>query len=88
VEALSCGVPCVAFDIGGMSDLVYEKEMGYLAQPYDIKDFAEGVLMLLKNKKMRRKKIAKLARNKFDSSLIAAEHITLYARIVQESGSK
>ena len=42
-ESLSCGLPSVAFDIGGMPDMINHKGNGYLARAFDTKDLAEGV---------------------------------------------
>src|SRR5690606_16437207 len=33
MEAMACGTPTVAFDIGGMSDLIDHQQNGYLARP-------------------------------------------------------
>lgn len=49
VEALSCGTPCLAFDIGGMPDLIDHKKTGYLAQPFEINDLTKGVEWILEN---------------------------------------
>jgi len=43
VEALACGVPCVAFDVGGMPDLIDHRRTGYLARPFDSADLAAGI---------------------------------------------
>ena len=43
VEALACGTPTVAFHIGGMPDIIQHKQHGYLAQPFDTNDLAEGI---------------------------------------------
>ena len=42
-EATACGVPTVAFRVGGLPDLVRHKSSGYLAEPFDAADFANGV---------------------------------------------
>ncbi|MEQ8961246.1 MAG: glycosyltransferase, partial [Coleofasciculus sp. C2-GNP5-27] len=34
MEAIACGTPSVAFNIGGMPDLIEHQNNGYLAQPY------------------------------------------------------
>lgn len=47
VEAQSCGIPVVAFNVGGLSDIVNHKETGYLAKPFDEKDLAKGILWVL-----------------------------------------
>jgi glycosyltransferase involved in cell wall biosynthesis len=43
LEALSCGTPVVAFDIGGNSDLIRPKINGSLVEPFDIKKLAIAV---------------------------------------------
>ena len=43
MESLACGTPVVAFNIGGMSDLIKPEYDGYLAKPYDSKDLARGI---------------------------------------------
>jgi len=36
-ESYLCETPCVAFDVGGMSDQIVNGETGYLVEPYDTK---------------------------------------------------
>jgi glycosyltransferase involved in cell wall biosynthesis len=47
VEALACGTPCVAFDIGGMPDMIDHLSNGYLAKPFDVKDLGKGIAWAL-----------------------------------------
>jgi glycosyltransferase involved in cell wall biosynthesis len=47
LEALACGTPCVAFDIGGMPDMINHRSNGYLARPFDCDDFAAGLRWVL-----------------------------------------
>lgn len=42
-ESMACGLPCVAFDIGGMPDLITHQQNGYLATPFDSNDLADGI---------------------------------------------
>ena len=49
MESLSCGTPVVAFDIGGMPDMISHKCTGYLAKPYKGDDLAEGISWILDN---------------------------------------
>jgi glycosyltransferase involved in cell wall biosynthesis len=46
-EAQACGVPVVAFEVGGLIDIVGHKETGYLAVPFSTVDFAEGLVWAL-----------------------------------------
>lgn len=43
MEALACGTPCVAFDTGGVSDLVQHQQNGYLAAPKNPTDLLRGI---------------------------------------------
>jgi glycosyltransferase involved in cell wall biosynthesis len=43
LESLSCGTPVVAFDIGGMPDMIDHKVNGFLASPFDTGELAEGI---------------------------------------------
>ncbi len=43
VEAMSCGVPCVGFNIGGIPEMITHKQDGYVADYCDSIDFAQGI---------------------------------------------
>lgn len=46
-EAMACGIPCAAFRVGGIPDLIEHGVNGYLAQPFDAEDLARGILACL-----------------------------------------
>jgi len=48
-EALALGKPVVAFDLGGPKEQIEGSGGGLLAEPFEIKDFAEKVMYLLEN---------------------------------------
>ena len=43
MEATTCGRPVVGFDIGGLPDIVRHDETGFLAEPFDAAQLAEGL---------------------------------------------
>ncbi len=43
VEAMSCGVPCVGFNVGGIPEMIDHKQNGYVAEYRNAKDFANGI---------------------------------------------
>jgi len=47
MESLACGTPVVAFDIGGMPDMIDHQINGYLAKPFEPGDLAAGVMWVL-----------------------------------------
>jgi glycosyltransferase involved in cell wall biosynthesis len=55
MESLASGTPCIAFDIGGMSDMIEHQKNGYLAKPFDIDDLARGITWVLEDEERLRK---------------------------------
>jgi len=47
VEAMSCGTPCVGFDVGGIPEMINHKQDGYVADYCDSLDFAQGIAWCL-----------------------------------------
>jgi N-acetyl-alpha-D-glucosaminyl L-malate synthase BshA len=52
LEALSAGVPVVASDVGGLSEVVAEGETGFLCPLGDVQAMAERVLLLCRDPKL------------------------------------
>ncbi len=53
LEAMACGTPVVASDVGGLSYLIRDGETGFLIPEGDEKLFAEKISLLLRNPKLR-----------------------------------
>ena len=66
LESISCGIPVVAFDVGGTSDIVVHKETGWLATPYKAEELVQGVEWCIENESFLRKKCLEKAARDFD----------------------
>ena len=66
LEAMACARPVVAFDIGGMVDVVQHRENGWLAQSFSTEQLAEGLAWVL-NDVDRRQSLGDSARRKVES---------------------
>ncbi len=86
VEALSCGVPCVAFAIGGMPDMIEHKRNGYLARPFDAEDLEKGIEFVLEDA-VRWQELSfqaeEKAKKSFDAKTISRRYINLYEEVLR-----
>ena len=84
MEAMACGTPCVAFNQGGVPDLVDHLQNGYLAHPYEPVDLTRGIAWVLENEG-RRKRLSLQARQKVEQEFtvekVAERHIALYREL-------
>ena len=82
LEAMSCGLPCVAFDCYGMKEIISHKKNGYLAKPYSVEDFKDGInYVLLKNNKFlfNRKKVI----DNYSFNVIKKKYVNFYKTILE-----
>lgn len=88
-EAISCGVPVVSFNVGGLKDIVVHKKNGYLAKSFDINDLTKGMEYILNLKKNDYKKMSKnsvkISKNKFSFNKIGNQYLKLYRKILKEN---
>lgn len=86
MEALSCGIPVIAFDIGGNGDMIAHKINGYLAK--DVKDLAKGIEWSLDSANYTALSIN--ARNgvlaKFEAKKVAQKYISQYQKMLNGGG--
>lgn len=87
LEAMACGAPCVAFDVGGLSDLIDHGINGYLARPFESKDLCRGISWVLADE-TRRLTMANLSREKIVASF-SLKHVTdRYLDLYRELASR
>ncbi len=89
LEAHACGTPIVAFNIGGLPDIVEHLTTGYLAQPYDTADLAKGIKWVLEKREdnslgtQARERAVKL----FDSNVVAKQYLEVYSQVLNRNSA-
>jgi len=85
MEALACGTPCVAFNVGGMPDLIEDGRTGYLAEPFLPEDFARGIVLAVEDAE-RSQALSRQARSKVEREFalerVAQRYRELYRELV------
>ena len=83
LESIFCGVPVVAFDVGGTSDIVVHKQTGYLAESYKSEQLALGIQWCIENKDKLSKNCIKKATCYFNKTNTIKKMIDLYSNVLQ-----
>ncbi|MCH7637128.1 MAG: glycosyltransferase family 4 protein [Proteobacteria bacterium] len=82
VEAMSCGTPVVCFNATGPKDIVEHRACGYLAEPFNPLDLAQGIRWVLDQPTETYAELCRNARVRaqqcFDSRVIAKAYLALY----------
>jgi N-acetyl-alpha-D-glucosaminyl L-malate synthase BshA len=86
LEAMSCGVPVVASDVGGLHEVIDHEKTGYLCCPNDV-DCMSGIIQNLLKNDDKRREMGKLAREKarlnFSKDKIVNQYLSLYNSLLE-----
>ena len=75
-EAMSCGTPCVGFNVGGIPEMIDHLQNGYVAQYKDVNDLAEGIQYVLTHD-MREAALHKAA-SAYGETHVTQKYINVY----------
>jgi glycosyltransferase involved in cell wall biosynthesis len=86
MEALACSTPVVAFNTGGIPDMVEHLQNGYLAEFKSATDFAAGIHYVLNPE--HKENLAAKARNKvlntFTNEIVAEQYMAVYRSLLKK----
>jgi glycosyltransferase involved in cell wall biosynthesis/O-antigen/teichoic acid export membrane protein len=85
VEAMLCGIPAVASDVGGVSELVLDGETGYLVPPDDPHALAAALRRLLDDPELRARLGARgreIAEERYDPATSARMFEAIYRELL------
>lgn len=85
IEAHACGIPVVAFNIGGLPDIVDHQQSGWLAPAFDTDSFAQGITWILQDSErwLRLSSQArKLVEQRFAPEVVVRQYLEAYQAAV------
>ena len=88
-EATACGLPVVAFNIGGLPDIVESGVNGYLATPGDPQDLAHGIDLILSNQELHdqmRVNARQKAESKWAPKIVAKQYEEVFSAACTTGG--
>lgn len=85
-ESLASGTPVVAFDVGGIPEMIDHLSTGYLARYKDTADLATGICQLLDDDALRlrmRETCRSFAVTHYDLKVQTSRHVDLYEQAIR-----
>lgn len=89
LEAMACGLPCVATRIGGTEDVITDGEDGFLVPPGDVRSLGAAIARLLKDPVLARRLGAQARATveaRFTIAGVAQQYAALYEALVAGQG--
>jgi D-inositol-3-phosphate glycosyltransferase len=88
IEAMACGTPVVASDVGGLKFTVLPEETGLLVPPQDVVGFEQAIARVLGDEiwaKKLRKRASERVQQNFSWGSVAGQLSDLYRRLLAQS---
>ncbi len=90
MEAMACGTPVVGFNVGGIPEMIYHKQTGYLAKFKSAEDLAIGIKYILESIDYHllcensRKKVLE----NYSEPVVAKQYKNLYESVLERAIAK
>jgi len=85
IEAHACGIPVVAFNIGGLPNIVDHERSGWLAPAFDVDSLSKGIQWVLSDP-VRWKSLSDASRNiaqeRFAPAVVVEQYLRVYEQAV------
>lgn len=83
MESLACGTPVVAFQVGGMGDLIESGETGYLISAFDVAEYAAAIRKASMRPELGERAVHSV-RMRFSEEQVAEKYLAVYQRELEE----
>lgn len=86
LEAMACGVPVVASNVGGLPEVVSNGVTGFLHHPQEIEQMADSAIEILSSPELHARLAdegQRVAHERFDADRIIPQYLALYERTLR-----
>ncbi|MEM3824259.1 MAG: glycosyltransferase family 4 protein, partial [Candidatus Bathyarchaeia archaeon] len=87
LEAMACGIPVVASDVGGIPEMVSHGRTGFLVEPCNSSRLAEALVSVLMDEDLKRRLASnafRLVSNLYTWSNVARQVTAVYERLLND----
>ncbi len=87
LEAMSCGVPCIGTNIGGIPEVIKHGETGFICELGDIEDISQKAVRILNNHTLHKNmshQAIKIAKEEFAADRIVSQYEAIYYELLGE----
>ena len=87
LEAMACGTPVVASKVGGIPDIIKNGENGFLIEPKNSKEFADKIIRLLLDEKLKQKfseEGLKIVQKRFSWNVVVEKFVEIYRDLLKK----
>lgn len=84
LESICCGVPVVAFNVGGIPDIIEHGVNGFLTKPYSTKELSEGIKYSIEHREALSKHCLIKAKQDYCTKKISYEYIEYFKNVIQQ----
>ncbi|ELS3707448.1 glycosyltransferase family 4 protein [Campylobacter upsaliensis] len=84
LESCSYGLPSVAFDIAGLSDIIENEKSGFLIKDNDLENYADKLQVLMRDEKLRKtmgENAKELVKKRFSKEIVLKKWQDLFASL-------
>ena len=84
LEAMSCGVPVISSDVGGLPELNRDGETGYVCKLGDVDAMADRAIAMLSNDDLleRMRLAARKQAERFEQDVVVAQYEAYYMKVM------
>ncbi|MBB6444679.1 N-acetyl-alpha-D-glucosaminyl L-malate synthase BshA [Bacillus benzoevorans] len=86
LEAMACGVPCIGTRVGGIPEVILDRETGFICNLGDIEEIARKAVQLLTNEQLHRQfsqHAVKVVQENFHCEKIVSQYEEIYYQLVK-----